>query len=196
MASFRTATANTSVSLAALIDAFNMGDGKAQEKLLERLYRDLRRIAAAQLRSERRNHTLQPTALVNEACARLLQQSPAHIGNRVHLMAIASNLMRQILVDHARSRLAGKRGGARHQVTLDDALIASDSQTVELLVLDEALHRLAELDRRHARVVELHFFGGLTFEEIAEVLGVAARTVKRDWSMARAWLRNELSGVA
>lgn len=111
-------------------------------------------------------------------------------------MAIASHSMRQILVDHARSRVAGKGGGGRQQVTLEDAEAATDSQSIELVALDEALGRLAELDPRHADIIEMHFFGGLTFEEIAQVLGLASRTVKRDWSMARAWLRNELSGAA
>lgn len=150
MPSFRTAAANTSASIAALIDSFNAGDARAQELLIERLYRDLRRVAAAQLRSERRNHTLQPTALVNEAFARLIQQSALNVNNRVHLIAIASQLMRQVLVDHARTRLASKRGGARRQVTLDDAVLSEDPRNVDVLLLDSTLRRLTELDPRMA----------------------------------------------
>jgi len=145
------------------------------------------------MRFERGNHTLQPTALVNEAYARLVEQPQVPWQSRAHFFATASQLMRHILVDHARARQAGKRGGMQRQVTLDDALLPSQERTVDVLILDEALQRLAEFDARQARIVELHFFSGLTFAEIAEVLKVAERTVKRDWSMARAWLKGELS---
>lgn len=180
-------------SIAELIERCNAGDGRAKDLLIERFYRDLRRIAAGQLRAERRNHTLQPTALVHEVYARFIQQSEWQVKNRLHFIAIASQLMRQVLVDHARKRLAGKRGGEQRQVTLDEALFAQTSNSLDVLALDEVLTRLAKLNARHGRIVELHFFGGLTFDEIGEVLGVAGRTVKRDWRMARAWLRNELS---
>ena len=181
-------------SVGILIQQCNGGDARARELLMERFYADLRRIAAAQLRQERHNHTLQPTALVHEAYARFVRQSDVRLHDRSHFLATASQLMRQILVDHARARRASKRGGAQHhQVTLDEALFADHSRPLDVLVLDEALNRLAELDNRHGRIVEMHFFGGLTYSEIAAVLGVAEKTVKRDWAMARAWLRLELS---
>lgn len=181
-------------SVGILIQRCNGGDPRARNVLIERFYTDLRRIAAAQLRLERRNHTLQPTALVHEAYARFVRQSEVRLAGRSHFLASASQLMRQILVDHARARLAARRGGAaQHQVTLDETLLAQNSRPLDVLALDEALKRLATLDPRHVRVVEMHFFGGLKFQEIAEVLGVSERTTKRDWAMARAWLRNELS---
>lgn len=183
-------------SIAVLIERSNGGDANAHALLIERLYRDLRRIAAAQLRSERSNHTLQPTALVHEAYARLVRQSELHVKDRVHFLAIASQLMRQVLVDYARARRTAKRGGAVRQVTLNDAMFVENARAFDVLAMDEVLCRLAELNARHARIVELHFFGGLSFEEIAEVLGIGLRTVNRDWAMARAWLRNELSGGA
>jgi RNA polymerase sigma factor (TIGR02999 family) len=183
-------------SLAAIIEGFNGGDAQAQALLIERLYRDLRRIAAVHLRSERRNHTLQPTALVHEAYARLAQQSQISLKDRIHFLAIASHLMRQVLVDHAKARRAAKRGGGRRQVTVDEGMFVEDARTLTILMLDELLQRLTKLNARHGRVVELHFFGGLSFEEIAEALGVGLRTVERDWQMARAWLRSELSGSA
>jgi RNA polymerase sigma factor (TIGR02999 family) len=176
-----------------LIQRCNGGDSRARELLVERFYTDLRRIAAAQLQLERRNHTLQPTALVHEAYARFVRQSEVRLEDRSHFLATAAQLMRQILVDHARARLASKRGGAQHQVTLDEGLLAERSRPMDILVLDQALQRLSELDARHGRIVEMHFFGGLTFNEIARVVGVNERTVRRDWAMARAWLRNELS---
>jgi len=189
----RNVNEDPSTSIAALIDRCNFGDAGAKQLLIERLYGDLRRIAAAQLRSERQNHTLQATALVHEAYARFIQQSELSLKNRVHFIAIASQLMRQVLVDHARSRLAAKRGGALRQVTLDEALFGQEPHSLDVLVLDEVLNRLAKLNPRHGRIVELHFFGGLSFEEIAEVLDIGNRTVRRDWAMARAWLRSELS---
>ncbi len=180
-------------SIALLIDRSNGGAARAKQLLIERLYRDLRSIAAAQLRSERSNNTLQPTALVHEAYARFIKRSEIQLKNRVHFIAIASQLMRQVLVDHARTRLTAKRGGPLRQVTLDETLFSRESNSLDILVLDEALHRLTELNSRHGRIVELHFFGGLSFEEIAEAPEITSRTVKRDWAMARAWLRNELT---
>lgn len=193
MSTARSAGEGSSASLALLIERCNDGDVCAKEALIQRLYRDLRRMASAQLRSERRNHTLQPTALVHEAYARLVQQSEVHLRDRIHLMAIASQLMRQVLVDYARTRLASKRGGAQRQVTLDEGVLTEQSRSLDVLAVDEALRHLSDLDPRHARIVEMHFFGGLTFDEIAQILDLSVRTVKRDWTMARAWLRSELS---
>jgi RNA polymerase sigma factor (TIGR02999 family) len=145
------------------------------------------------MRGERGNHTLQPTALVNEAYTRLVQQPQVPWQSRAQFFATASRLMHHILVEHARARRAAKRGGAQRQVTLTDDILQSKDRTVDVLVLHEALEHLAQFDPRQARIVELHFFGGLNFEEIAVILEVSDRTVKRDWSMARAWLQGELS---
>ena len=180
-------------SITALLVQLSAGNREVEARLIPQVYGELRRLAAHYMRFERGNHTLQPTALVNEAYARLVEQPQVPWQSRAHFFATASQLMRHILVDHARARQAGKRGGMQRQVTLDDALLPSQERTVDVLILDEALQRLAEFDARQARIVELHFFSGLTFAEIAEVLKVAERTVKRDWSMARAWLKGELS---
>ena len=196
MATPRSAEESPSGSLAAIIENYNCGDAQAQARLIEPLYRDLRRIAAAHLRAERPNHTLQPTALVHEAYARLAGQSEIDLKDRVHFLAIASHLMRQVLVDYAKARRAAKRGGGGHQVTLDEGMFVENTRSLDVLIMDELLQRLTKLNARHASVVELHFFGGLSFEEIAEVLGVGLRTVERDWKMARAWFRSEISAGA
>jgi RNA polymerase sigma factor (TIGR02999 family) len=180
-------------SITALLAELSAGNRDVESRLIPQVYGELRRLAANYMRSERGNHTLQPTALVNEAYTRLVQQPQIPWQSRAHFFATASHLMRHILVDHARARRAGKRGGLQRQVTLDDALLPSSQRTMDVLILDEALENLAQFDPRQARIVELHFFGGLTFAEIALVLKVAERTVKRDWSMARAWLKGELS---
>jgi RNA polymerase sigma-70 factor (ECF subfamily) len=180
-------------SITALLAELSAGNRDVESRLIPQVYGELRRLAAHYMRSERGNHTLQPTALVNEAYTRLVQQPQIPWQNRAHFFATASHLMRHILVDHARARRAGKRGGLQRQVTLDDALLPSSERTMDVLILDEALENLAQFDPRQARIVELHFFGGLTFAEIALVLKVTERTVKRDWSMARAWLKGELS---
>jgi len=145
------------------------------------------------MRRERANHTLQPTALLNEAWLRLVEQQQVDWKNRAQFFGVASMVMRQILVDHARKRRAEKRGGGREQVTFEEALLSAGGNSVDILALHELLERLAEFDLRAGRVVEMHFFGGLSFDEMAEVLGVSARTIKRDWLMARAWLREQLS---
>ena len=180
-------------SITALLAELSAGNRDVESRLIPQVYGELRRLAANYMRSERGNHTLQPTALVNEAYTRLVQQPQIPWQSRAHFFATASHLMRHILVDHARARRAGKRGGLQRQVTLDDALLPSSERTMDVLILDEALENLAQFDPRQARIVELHFFGGLTFAEIALVLKVTERTVKRDWSMARAWLKGELS---
>ena len=175
-----------------LLQRISSGDKGAEEELLPKVYRELKRLASACLRRERQGHTLQATALVNEAYLRLSDQKDVAWTGRTHFFAIAARIMRRILADYARQRNAGKRGGGRPHLSLDEELHVTDSQCALIEGLDEALQRLAQLDSRQAQVVEMRFFGGLTEEEIAEVLGVSSRTVKRDWMMARAWLYGEL----
>jgi RNA polymerase sigma factor (TIGR02999 family) len=179
-----------------LLDDLSAGKQQAFDELLPLLYSELRRRAASQLRRERQNHTLQPTALVNEAFLKLVDQRSVRWQNRVHFLAVASQAMRRILLDHARTHRRVKRGGAAPQVTLDEAMIAEESRSIDLLALDEALERLSALDERQARVVELRFFGGLSVEEAAEVLSLSPATIKREWSMAKAWLHAELTARA
>lgn len=180
-------------SITLLLAELSKGNREAEQRLVPQVLSELRRVAARQMRLERENHTLQPTALVNEAYLRLVQQPQVPWQSRVHFFATAARLMRHILVDHARARNAGKRGGPQRQVTLDEALLSTEEKSIDVLALHEVMDRLAVLDVRQGRIVELHFFGGLPFEEIALVLNLSERTVKRDWTMARAWLRQELS---
>jgi RNA polymerase sigma factor (TIGR02999 family) len=163
------------------------------DRLSASLYQELRRIAAARMRAERASHTLQPTALVHEAYLRLANQPQSMWKDRSRTIGMAAHAMRNILVDHARAHIAGKRGAGAVQVTLSEDVAPTQQKTVDVLAVDEALNRLAEFDPRQARVLELHFFGGLTFDEIAKELGVSARTIKRDCTMARAWLHGQLS---
>jgi len=151
------------------------------------VYDELRRIAARYISHERPGQTLQATALVNEAFVRLAAERARSFSNRTHFLAIAALSMRQILVQRARARRAAKRGGAPERVTLDDGLVTTDAQSIDVLALDEALTRLATFDAEQARIVELRYFGGLTVEETAEAVGVSPATVKRQWVMARAW---------
>jgi RNA polymerase sigma-70 factor (ECF subfamily) len=169
------------------------GDKEAEAELLPRVYRELRRIAAAYLRRERPDHTLQATALVHEAYLRLAADQGVDWKNRAHFFKLAAQLMRHILVDYARLRGADKRGGKEQRAAFDENLVVSPQQCGLILDVDRALGRLAELNPRQARVVEMRFFSGLGEEEIAEALGVSSKTVKRDWAMARAWLFGELS---
>jgi RNA polymerase sigma factor (TIGR02999 family) len=193
MATFKPELIGPDNSITVLLGELSAGNREVEAELIPQIYEELRRLARHYMRLERGNHTLQPTALVHEAYARLVQQPQAPWQGRTHFFATASRLMRHILVDHARARQAGKRGGVQQQVTLDDAELLAHDRSIDVLALHEAIERLATLDERQARVVELHFFGGLTFEEIALVLKVSERTVKGDWSMARAWLKGELS---
>ena len=170
-----------------------MADPEARERLMEAVYPELHRIAAAQMRKERPDHTLQPTALVHEAYLKLVDQTRADWRDRAHFLGIAARAMRQILVDHARRHNAQKRGGDLQRVTLDESLDGA-APKLEVIALHEALERFAEMDERAAQVVELRIFGGLTVEETAEVLGVSKRTVDADWSMARLWLARALGG--
>lgn len=179
--------------ITALLVAWENGDDEALRRLAVAVYDDLRRLAAAQMRNERADHTLQPTALVNEAFLRLQGQRRRAWKERRQFFAVSARIMRHVLVDHARARRAGKRGsGATRLDVTALADVAAPGAGVDVLGLDEALERLARLKPRLAKVVELRFFGGLGVDEAAELLGCSARTVKRDWEMARAWLIREL----
>jgi len=179
----------------AILRAWSAGDRDAAEALVPLLHTELRRRAAAYLRGERRNHTLQPTALINEAYLRLLDQRLVAWQNRAHFLGIASQMMRRILVDHARRRNMRKRSGRWLRVSLADRALGADGGNVgfDVLLLDTLLERLAAFDARKSRVVELRYFGGLSLEETARVLDVTPRTVDRDWRAARAWLHAELT---
>jgi len=174
-----------------LLVRWKSGDQEALEGLVPLVYQELRRIARYHLRRERPDHTLQSGALVNEAYLRLIDQQPLNTQNRVHFLAVSSRLMRQILVDDARSRRAAKRG-ADQRVDLDVSLILPQSPTADIVALDDALTALARLDEQQGRIVELRFFGGLSSEEIADVLGISVSTVKRDWNVAKAWLSRQM----
>jgi len=165
----------------------------AEAQINASIYKELRKIAAAKMSLERGNHTLQPTALVHEAYLRLADQPGSAWRDRSRILGLAAHAMRHILVDHARAHSAGKRGAGAVQVTLDEGLAASNNALADVLAVDEALTRLAELDPRQAKVLELHFFAGLTFDEIAVEVGVSTRTIKSDWAMARAWLHQQLA---
>lgn len=177
-----------------LLNEWSDGDRLALDKLTPLVYEELRHQAARYLRRERPGHTLQTTALIHEAYLRLIDAKEMHWQSRAHFFAIAANLMRRVLVDHARRRDADKRGGSHSPMPLDEALAVVNETAVDLLAMDEALDRLAAMDPQQARVVELRFFSGLSVEETAAALGVSPKTVKRDWSVARAWLRREIGG--
>lgn len=177
-----------------LLLSWSDGDRDAPAKLLPLVYDELRRLARDHLRRERPEHTLQPTALVNEVYLRLVDQRRVNWQTRAQFFGLAAQLMRHVLVDHARSRAAAKRGGLVHKMSLDEARMAPEEVAAELVALDEALVRLAALDERKSRVVEMRFFGGLSVEETAEALGVSDKTVMRDWRVAKLWLHRELSG--
>jgi RNA polymerase sigma factor (TIGR02999 family) len=175
-----------------LLAGMRAGDREAEGRLVEVVYAELHRIAQRYIRHERPDHTLQATALVNEAYVRLIDQHDKQWQNRSHFFGVAAQVMRRVLVDHARSHHAAKRGGELTKVELDAALLLSPQKSGQLIALDDALSRLAAIDARQARIVELRFFGGLTEPEVAEVLGMSSRTVKRDWSAAKAWLYAEM----
>ncbi len=176
-----------------LLIAWSNGDQAAQEKLIPLVYDELRRLARRYMNREPAGHTLQTTALVNEAYLRLIEQKDVKWQNRAHFFAISSQLMRRILVSMARARQAHKRGGEARQVSLDEALVISEERAAELVALDESLNELAALDQRRSRVVELRYFGGLSVEETAEVLKVSPETVMREWKRAKAWLYSQLN---
>ncbi len=171
---------------------WSAGDEQALKRLIPIVVEDLRRRAAGYLRRERRGHTLQPTALVNEVYLRLVDQKRVQWRNRAHFFGVAAQLMRRILVDHARAHQAEKRGGWIEKVALDEAVDALVERDIDVIALDEALARLSGLHQRKGRVVELRFFAGLTLDETAEVLGVTRATISRDWRGAKAWLAREL----
>ncbi|MBI3261704.1 MAG: sigma-70 family RNA polymerase sigma factor [Acidobacteria bacterium] len=179
-------------AVASLVERARDGDERALATLMPLVYDELRRLAAAYLRRERPGQTLQATALVHEVYIRLLQDSQLAWQNRAHFFGIAARSMRQILVERARARRAEKRGGERVRVTLDPGLVAAAPRSFDLEVLDDALTRLGALDPDFARVVEVRFFGGLSIEETAEALSVSPATIKRRWSLAKAWLMREL----
>ncbi len=176
-----------------LVD-WSRGNREAAVQLMPLVYDELRLIARGYLQRERSDHTLQATALVHEAYLRMVDQTQLTWKNRAHFFGVAARVMRRILVDHARRHRAGKRGGAWAKVELDEARLSAGSRPLDLVVLDEALMDLAKLDPRQSEIVELRFFGALTFEEAAEVLDVSPRTVRRDWRIAKAWLRREIFG--
>jgi len=170
-----------------------VGDKEDLDKLMPAVYDELRRQAARYLRREQAGHTLQTTALIHEAYVRLVDQRNVQWQNRAHFFGIAAQMMRRILVDHARTKKRAKRGGSVIKVSLADATLPVNERDLDVVALDEALTRLAEIDEQQSRVVELRFFSGLTVEETAEVMHISPATVKRDWSMAKAWLHRELS---
>jgi RNA polymerase sigma factor (TIGR02999 family) len=179
-------------SITRLLIELTEGNHNAVDALLPLIYDELRSLAANYLRRERPDHTLQPTALVHEAYLRLIDQMHVNWQNRAHFFGIAAQMMRRILIDHARSREAGKRGHDFQKISLDENIDKAAERSAELIALDDALKALAEFDEQKSRIVEMRYFGGLTFEETAEVLGVSAVTVKRHWRMAKAWLYGQM----
>jgi RNA polymerase sigma-70 factor (ECF subfamily) len=175
-----------------ILHAWGKGDPQALDRLMPLVYGELRRLARQRLRRERPDHTLQPTALVHEAYLRLVDQRRATWQNRAQFFGVAAQLMRRILVDHARRHQAAKRGRGTLKVSWDDAIVPAEERAEELVALDDALSRLAQMDPRQGRVVELRVFSGLTVEETAQVLGVSPATVKREWTTAKAWLSREI----
>jgi RNA polymerase sigma-70 factor (ECF subfamily) len=176
-----------------LFDDWRAGRSEAFDQLFALVYDELRVLASGYMRHERANHTLQTTALVNEAYMKLAGHKDSLLENRRHFFAVAAKVMRQILVDHARSRHSEKRGGTAVKLSIDEAIVMSDERAGDLLALDTALNNLAAIDPRKSNVVELRFFGGMTIEETAEFLGVSSNTVVRDWEMARAWLYRDIN---
>jgi RNA polymerase sigma factor (TIGR02999 family) len=168
------------------------GNERARAELIALIYDELHRMAARYMRSERTNHTLQATALVHEAYLQLSQQQDAIWQNRAHFLAVAATTMRSILIDYARARSADKRGGGQPKLSLEESLVFAQSRSAALLALDEALEKLAEFAPRESRVVELRYFGGLSVEDVAEVLQVSPKTVKRDWRRAKDWLHGQI----
>lgn len=182
------------VEVTELLRRWSGGDLSARESLVPMVYDELRRLARYYLASQRSDHTLQSTAIVHEAYLRLAGRDSVHWENRSHFFAVAAQLMRRILVDHARKRNAAKRGGTHLTLVVDEAAEPSSQRELDLVALDDALKALAELDERQSRIVELRFFGGLSIEDTSRVLDISPATVKREWSTARAWLYAQISG--
>lgn len=186
----------SSSQITELLLQWSQGNPAAREALIPLVYDELRRLARQCLASQGPDHTLQSTALVHEAYLRLVNHSSVHWENRVHFFAVAAQLMRRILVDHARKRLSAKRGGNHLTLTLDDAIALPKKRELDLVALDDALNELAELDQRQSHIVELRFFGGLSIEDASYQLGISPATVKREWATARTWLYQQMSGEA
>jgi RNA polymerase sigma factor (TIGR02999 family) len=178
-----------------LLADWSKGDRRALDELLPLVYEELRHLANAYLRRERDGHTLQSTALVHEAFLRLVNQRDVQWHGRAHFFGIAAQMIRRILVDHARAQRAAKRGAGAVRLELDEALAVSEQRDLDLIALDEALERLAMMDERQSRIVELRFFAGLSVEDTADVMGISTATVKREWSSARAWLFREIAAT-
>ncbi len=176
-----------------LLNEMSAGDETSPDKLLEIVYDDLRRLAGAYMQNERSDHTLQATALVHEAYMRLVDWKNVSWQNRAHFFSVAAEVMRKVLIDHARARHAKKRNG--HKLVLDEAISLPDRRPIDLIALDEALQSLDELDPRQAKIVELRFFGGLSIEETAYILKISESTVRREWTFAKAWFQRELGGL-
>ena len=177
-----------------LLDKWSSGNQSALDELYPLVYDELHRLASRYMSRERKGHTLQTTALINEAYVRLVDQRNVHWANRSHFFAISAQIMRRILIDHARSHAYAKRGGGQQKVSLDETATLQVARAAALISLDDALQSLAEIDQRRSQVVELRYFGGLSNEEIAQALGISPNTVTRDWNMARAWLYQQLAG--
>ena len=183
------------LSVTQLLAELRDGRSEVAAELIPLVYDELHRLAKHYMRNERSGHTLQATALVNEAYLRLVKASDITWESRAHFIGVAAQIMRRLLADHGRARLAARRGGHGERVVLNNQLAASDHSTAEWLAIDLALQRLASFDARQSRIVELRYFGGLSVEETALVIGVSPKTVKRDWALARAWLRRELGSA-
>ncbi len=181
--------------ISVILKDWSAGRRESADVLLSLVYDELRKIARRYLRKERSDHTLQPTALVHEAYMKLIDLSDVSWQDRAHFFAVASSVMRNILVDHARARLAEKRGGEGQRIALEDVVSFSREPDVDLLALDEALNKLAKFDEQQSRLVELRFFGGLTIEETAHVLEISPATVKREWTVAKAWLFRQMKSA-
>jgi RNA polymerase sigma-70 factor (ECF subfamily) len=179
-----------------LLVAWGNGDRAARDELMPLVYKELRRLAHRYMNRERPDHTLQTSALVNEAYIRLIDQKDVQWQNRAHFYGIAAQMMRRILVDYARKRGFAKRGGEARAVSLEEAMIVSDERAANVVALDDALKSLAELDPRKSQIVELRFFGGMSIEETAEVLAISSGTVTRDFTLAKAWLRREMTAAS
>lgn len=187
---------STAVSeITQILVAMNEGDDTGKQRLWELLYPELRKIAQSHLSKERNGHTLQPTALVNEAFLKLADQNRVQWKGRGHFLVIAAAVMRRILVDHARLRLRDKRGGGAQKIEFTDDMASRLGEPEEVIAVDDAMRKLQDLDERQARIVELRFFGGLTVPEVAELMGLSTRLVESEWQMIRAWLRRELAGA-
>ena len=190
-----TAIADPPVNLTALLLKWGQGDEQALERLVPLVHRQLKQIARRCMAGERAGHSLQATALVNEAYVRLIDGTAVQWQDRAHFLAVAARVMRRVLVDHARARGNQKRGGGAARVTLDEALVVAGDSRQDFVALDDALQALAAFDERKSRVIELRFFGGLSVEETAAVLAVSRDTVMRDWRLAKAWLQREMRGA-